>query len=867
MGDLKLSGNKQCTLTGNILGGTVSITDSPVTSSYNIYQDVNSENEFIASTDLVRSETDMMPSDGKIVLANHGGFTPTIALESDKLSDGTSIRFPLSKTTVITDQRGVARLENTCMGAYEIECSNDTTLVRDTIYVGEKFMDVTYSQVGVHDSIFENLKAKNGCDSVVMHTLLVKPDPTVKEYYVKTKREGKGDGSSWENAMDGEDFAAVLPLAPDGVTFYVAEGTYKPIYGQEFSRPNFTSSLIYEINGDVTIRGGYPATAKTGSVSDPKKYETIFNGDILNDDIAMENYGEDGFIVFSFSSELFSNNSKNIFSINSDNSNVTFDGVSFYNANSLSSNSSNINVSVNNCRYFHIYGPMMNLSSEDGRLSFRDVIFEKNIYCSGVVNDMSSVSYENVSFEDNIAPNGLINFTHVKNLSMSKVVAHGNYTSFLNNGGHWDIKDCDFYDNKCAASYFFNNVGTSSVRQSTHIQSSRISNMHGDLFNMWDGPFIIDSCEFSNNNFQSNSVHVDSFIINSSSFIGNKFNHFWYPIGSGLSKMSHCYIYNNESKYSFWESYNSYVFEIDSCRFINNKCGFVDCSATVRDSIRMLNSVVESNSFDGDLIYLSCYGYKFIENSTISKNTCNSALYFNGIANSLVNSCVIDSNLVSSSLLIGSCPLDLNNSSIINNETKDSVLIDIKAKTNFCNNTIALNKSGNVIFRYNERTIVFGNNTIFSNRPSKSLFMYAPGTNGVSVDSKIIGNIIISKSSIGDISVPKSYNNLFSSNCTIDNQNYINEDELNLLFDGKYNENNDIYEPFVSYNGGFTPTIALKTDHLPDGTSIRFPLTETTVTEDQRGVARLESTCMGAYEIACVGEVQEATDTIGFSLY
>ena len=130
---------------------------------------------------------------------------------------------------------------------------------------------------------------------------------------------------------------------------------------------------------------------------------------------------------------------------------------------------------------------------------------------------------------------------------MTKVVAHdNNYTQFRNNGGHWEIKDCDFYDNK-TNSYLFNQVSLSDSKSSAHLQSSRISNIQGDLFNMWDGPFIIDSCEFLNNDFQSNEVRVDSFIINSSSFSNNKFSRFWYPIGSKISKLINCYINNNES--------------------------------------------------------------------------------------------------------------------------------------------------------------------------------------------------------------------------------------------------------------------------------------------------------------------------------
>jgi len=78
---------------------------------------------------------------------------------------------------------------------------------------------------------------------------------------------------------------------------------------------------------------------------------------------------------------------------------------------------------------------------------------------------------------------------------------------------------------------------------------------------------------------------------------------------------------------------------------------------------------------------------------------------------------------------------------------------------------------------------------------------------------------------------------------------YDNADWSTFL-DGTYSQN--VFTPILKLNGGFTPTVALKSDRLPNGQSIRFPLTETTVTADQRGVARLENTCMGAYELDSV---------------
>ena len=94
------------------------------------------------------------------------------------------------------------------------------------------------------------------------------------------KKEGDGDGRDWDNAMDSTDFAAYLALSPEGATFHVAEGTYKPKYDVNLSVPSDLSNLCYTINSDVTIRGGYPADATGKDVpSEPGKYKTIFSGE------------------------------------------------------------------------------------------------------------------------------------------------------------------------------------------------------------------------------------------------------------------------------------------------------------------------------------------------------------------------------------------------------------------------------------------------------------------------------------------------------------------------------------------------------------------------------------------------------------
>ena len=122
----------------------------------------------------------------------------------------------------------------------------------------------------------------------------------------------------------------------------------------------------------------------------------------------------------------------------------------------------------------------------------------------------------------------------------------------------------------------------------------------------------------------------------------------------------------------------------------------------------------------------------------------------------------------------------------------------------------------------------------------------------------LYGNLILGNSSLNEnwispnVDIDANYNlitiidtiNYHSSNIII--QSNDETELLSSILDGTYDTATDIFTPNLAYHGGFTPTVALKSDRLPDGTSIRFPLTETTVTEDQRGVERSALTCMVA---------------------
>ncbi len=149
----------------NMVGNLVSTTDNDqsfifmatemdVTDKNNVYVNPGLTNGGYASVKYPMDESTVITFDdldsfvdgkyddeAKVFIPNvekHGaGYTPTIALTKDMLPSGKSVRFALSNTVVDTDQNGVSRLSNTCVGAYELIPDAYTLVVTNEQCEGE----------------------------------------------------------------------------------------------------------------------------------------------------------------------------------------------------------------------------------------------------------------------------------------------------------------------------------------------------------------------------------------------------------------------------------------------------------------------------------------------------------------------------------------------------------------------------------------------------------------------------------------------------------------------------------------------------------------------------------------------------------
>ncbi|MDO4526197.1 MAG: right-handed parallel beta-helix repeat-containing protein, partial [Bacteroidales bacterium] len=917
-------------LTGNIHGSDALTFYGTDTSAYNIIYPVHKagygydsikglDNYFIDDLDKEKSLLSyLFDVDGSdnLLIKDNGGFTPTVALKSDKLSDGKSIRFP-RLDDVLTDQRGVSRRPETCMGAYELGCGSDTTFTTDTINVGDKILGQTFTKVGVHDSIFETLQTAMGCDSVVMHKVVVKPDPKTFNYYVKTKKAGKGDGSNWENAMDGDDFETYLPLAPDGATFYVAAGTYKP------------SSGTYNTSAsDISIIGGFPADINIGADSKPDKYKTIFSADLKGNDKVSIIRTTDGIDSVTFANRednasviLSMGNAKNTLS-KSRLSGLVFEGATGI-AVSLSGD-----YTVDHCEFkynkdgLYLQTPLnIDLSKSyfhDNKIAYRKSRNEKTVtnetvdgctfennYCSILQSGIERLEVTNSTFYNN----GFFEFYEGQNLLLKNNTIVGPYL-FNATYTHTSPKTWNLLGNVTKVENYVRDnlfvcreehpeIGDGSSTNPYKITSA------SEL--LWFSKLVSKGTDCQEAN--PSACAYLSTDIDLSTVCGKNIGN-WTPItnfsgtfdGTGHTVSGLYYVSAEEGYVGLFGiiKEGAVVKNVTVSGYLRNGGtigGVVGAaSASTIENCKNLAFVQSTEKFAGGIA-----GYS---NSSTIDRCCNFGTVIDtaggyakvggicagtSMATTITN-CLNAGEITSIARgggIIGSVDAEntkLSNSfnyglvvSLGNTRNTDPICGYItQGSACSISNTYSLTQSKNVnvdVLTKEE----FADGTLLANLSKNNAGVWTSGSEFpvlvTPMYSKYEGGsrvpepepISLLENNLWKYSISSKYN-LFNLPSLGENWKY---DETDLVYttedwssfmEGSIDSKKFI--PKLSYNGGFTPTVALKEDNLPNDTSIRFPLSETTVTEDQRGVSRLPETCMGAYEIGCGSDTTFSTDTI-----
>ena len=271
-------------MTGNIFASpTVKFERvATITSAHNIYRSTAPASELMSENDITLINlVDLNKLIGKVTDGENGVTTekiretyrngiPVIPINEDKIGD-ISIRFPSEKVTMKEDQRGAKRLDSTCVGAYELGCQPDT-IYEFKVY---KNSEIAEGTVGMNNKKDEVTDAQ-GCIQVYITTYVKLPSEGRTEYYVKTTSTGKGDGSSWDDAMSNEAFQLTLRYMEGQKTYHIASGNYEPIYDALGQKPLDGKDRTFYTGHAVTIIGGYPENAAEGDASDPKANNTTF---------------------------------------------------------------------------------------------------------------------------------------------------------------------------------------------------------------------------------------------------------------------------------------------------------------------------------------------------------------------------------------------------------------------------------------------------------------------------------------------------------------------------------------------------------------------------------------------------------------
>ncbi len=770
-------------------------------------------------------------------VADNMGLTPTVKVVNDKLSDDVEIRFPRIDG-VFTDQRGAVRREMTCMGAYEIPCEIDTTYAIDTISIGEEFHDSVYTVFGRHENVLVSLKTSEGCDSIISYTLFVRPNADSLNYYVKTERSGKGDGSSWDDAMSGEDFAACLPLVPDGVTFYVAAGTYKPLYGYNLNVAKTANSRQYTINSSVTIRGGYPAEA-SGSAeeslkvpSEPEIYQTIFDGDIIRNDLVEETVGDDGFVTIDI--EGREDNAIYIFfsNINKDLS-VEFDGLYIKNAkNAVYFVSPNQHVKISRSEFLY-NGYSIYMPYEGDVVEVMNSAFKKNLESVIFMPQAMKLSVDSVLFENNQSSliqaqeNPGIHPGHELRLNKVYAYANGDGSEIIKSIGH---------DFSLTNSELKNNKGLLYILDNTLLKSTSFEENKGGIKKYgWSG-FVMDDCDFVDNESQGYFILTEKG-------------------GDDLS-----------------------YFSINNCRFKNTVSSgllYVTTDSINIDSSEFLGSSDADIYFNGyhsaDLShskYNQNKGLHFLFNGKNAKKGTSlngNSIYNNEFTTLMQFNSGTENVLFVNNTIVSNTNKDITgNMSNVNEGNKGNLFSYSGCNSTMLNNTIVGNSFGGYLVNSFPGNLLFRGNIILGNNGE------VIGTRSSEIDFK--NNILSRILNYGDYEISPIDESVLKENILsiFDRKDLPteleivpdrNEEILTSLFDGTFDASTGIFSPIIKNEDALTPVVALKSDKLSDGTTIRFPRLENVLT-DQRGVERLDMTCMGAYEISCSPVKVEVKDTV-----
>ncbi|HTN19554.1 MAG TPA: right-handed parallel beta-helix repeat-containing protein [Pelobium sp.] len=182
------------------------------------------------------------------------------------------------KLLVNTDYIEVSSKSNSY--SFEILSNQAIELSTDADWIT---FDTTALEKGKHTISFTTKKnedeERSGTISVKISEDLTKDILVIQEagliniFYVKSG--ATGNGRSWDQASD---LMTALDNSTSGSIIHIAEGTYIPSKTITNGESSNAGDKTFEISKNISLIGGYPANATTGTSPNPQLYKTVFSG-------------------------------------------------------------------------------------------------------------------------------------------------------------------------------------------------------------------------------------------------------------------------------------------------------------------------------------------------------------------------------------------------------------------------------------------------------------------------------------------------------------------------------------------------------------------------------------------------------------
>ena len=443
---------------------------------------------------------------------------------------------------VVTDMAGQPRVqqERADIGVLEsphngsVCCRNMTAF----IYEGETyaFYDTLLSQSGCYVHRWQD----GNVDSVVTLQLIVK-----HIIYVSVNGAGLKDGSSWNNALDGETatsegstkLADVLVSAGLGSEFWIQSGVYYPCSDSDVNKS-------FVLNEGVAVYGGFAGTETSLSERDTLNPPTVFSGNLLNNSI--EEHHSRAVVTTAAENRL-------CYAVTIDNISISEGSNELHDGSALQINATTI-VNANKCHIHHNTGSA--IGNNGGVLHANACLIDSNT--------ASSPYYASYMFCDGAGAisNKLMGSVYLKNCKILHNEAPADGAIYSD--GYLSIDSSVIAYNHATEGY----IGAVFSEGDMEITNSRIAFNHsyGKVSSIacW-GSFLMANCKVDHNQSQ----------------LCNPYTYFPQQIWAALSGSSHIMVVGNAVVNNCTFSYNNQnAGSGGGCLNINGKADIRNCEFT-----------------------------------------------------------------------------------------------------------------------------------------------------------------------------------------------------------------------------------------------------------------------------------------------